>query len=238
MRILRSSLFMPARPSPGRQYSRKGIAAGSSACIVVLFQTLSSTKFFFAWVRDYLSRVDGPLTDEQAVEVYAVCVLARARSGWIIESGNTRIVEVNLLAELILAGHDPVDLTQRIRMAQSHVTVKASLLEQARAEVAAGLAKLMPLLEGDLAYIRRSKAKAEPKRTAAYDWIAVEPADGGHQDDLRSQGWVGYSIGPRFIAVRPVGVTRPLDGWEWRTNASLLAELGVALPDGVSAESR
>lgn len=81
-------------------------------------------------------------------------------------------------------------------------------------------------------------AVGEGRPTTRYEWLQVDDCGGMMKGTYRSEGWVGYSIGRRFIAVRPAGTTTPLDRWQTATTKELLAEIGVALPDGFDGVSR
>ncbi|HVI00876.1 MAG TPA: hypothetical protein VM869_19295 [Enhygromyxa sp.] len=88
--------------------------------MLVTEHCLKSNVVFFLWIRNWLNE-HPVITPALARELFAVCMLARSRGGWSQQLGWTRIVEVHLLAELILAGYDQADLTARIRESQGNV---------------------------------------------------------------------------------------------------------------------
>jgi hypothetical protein len=58
---------------------------------------------------------------------------------------------------------------------------------------------------------------------------------------LRAEGWIGWcetyvldgQVVSEIRAVREVGTTIPLPGWQTRPTRDLLAEIGVDLPEGL-----
>lgn len=79
-----------------------------------------SNDCFFLWLDHFLD-VAGPVTIEQAFDVRVVADMARAGAQWRERVGATRIVEISLLADLLIAGFDPAQMAKRIRASAANV---------------------------------------------------------------------------------------------------------------------